>query len=48
MQIALGIKLHVGIDHEENIRNGLKEEQSIRKLCRDWQLTRGEVVGILA
>jgi hypothetical protein len=32
MQIALGIKLHVGIDHEENIRNGLKEEQSIRKL----------------
>ena len=48
MHIGQGIKINVELDHEDNIRNGLSFNQSVRKLRAEWSLTDDEVRAILA
>ena len=48
MHIGQGIKINVELDHEDNIRNGLSFNQSVRKLRAEWSLTDDEVSNIEA
>ena len=41
------IKLHIEMDFEEHMDNGLTEQEAVGRICRDWDMSHEEVRNII-
>ncbi len=47
MSATKWIKLHIEMDFEEHMDNGLTEQEAVGKICRDWSMSQEEVRNII-